>query len=632
MDHQRLRCCVAAAAKLAVCLAAATSLFGMWTANRARANAPSPGRYNPSAAAIAGLWLFLNIYAVNVLRARNPLLAFPVIFYTTFIGICYTYGGGFYAMPQFVILVKLLLKAFLTGFAMSLGVGLVIFPLTQRDTFTKIATGYLKASQKLLLEQKKYLQNHESVTADDDDQGAQGPTGPKTPLETIQKVHEDLFTKLSAELPMAKREVSLAYLSTKDLSEAYKLLRATVLPLQGMTVILDILKGIREVHADSNDEHAWNHKQEDVANVMCTLHEPYEKIVTATNQALEHVLLVMRFTKQAKKMQNDEEGASSQCEPGTTGFAARFEETIQEFYSTRTEGLQKYFEDNDNPPAAGTTTGDTSELEKILVDIEKHNIAETAIRERKRSQLYLVLFMEHLLYSAARSVQDLVVFVDKKNAEGVLARRRLVYPTMRRVREWVQSITIGSSGGDDTELAECSDIGATKGGCGSALVQKRDPEHLPASNVAQRIGGFLARVGGVLVSEESGFGLRVACATLAASLPAFFPTTYAFYLDKRLSWAMVIIAIGMSPTSGPSIIGFVMRIVGTVAAIVFALINWYIVDSKTAGVLVFFWIFMAGYFYFLIKYPAFIQSVIMAILTVGHVCREILAFFFFFFF
>lgn len=75
-------------------------------------------------------------------------------------------------------------------------------------------------------------------------------------------------------------------------------------------------------------------------------------------------------------------------------------------------------------------------------------------------------------------------------------------------------------------------------------------------------------------------------------------SSYMFFIEKRLVWAVVVIAIGMSPTSGASVritlvmsdhslsseqvIGFVGRVAGTVIAMVIALINWYIVDGKTA--------------------------------------------------
>lgn len=45
--------------------------------------------------------------------------------------------------------------------------------------------------------------------------------------------------------------------------------------------------------------------------------------------------------------------------------------------------------------------------------------------------------------------------------------------------------------------------------------------------------------------------------------------------------------IGMKPTSGQTMFGFVARICATAVSLVLSLVVWYIVDGKTAGVIVF---------------------------------------------
>lgn len=53
-----------------------------------------------------------------------------------------------------------------------------------------------------------------------------------------------------------------------------------------------------------------------------------------------------------------------------------------------------------------------------------------------------------------------------------------------------------------------------------------------------------------MASEECAFGVRVACATLTIGIVAFLKETQIFFQEQRLVWAMIIIAIGMSMTSG----------------------------------------------------------------------------------
>jgi hypothetical protein len=48
---------------------------------------------------------------------------------------------------------------------------------------------------------------------------------------------------------------------------------------------------------------------------------------------------------------------------------------------------------------------------------------------------------------------------------------------------------------------------------------------------------------------------------------------------------------------------------------VLALIEWYIVDGRTPGVIVFLWLFILICYYFFIKFPRFIPGVMITIVT-----------------
>lgn len=57
------------------------------------------------------------------------------------------------------------------------------------------------------------------------------------------------------------------------------------------------------------------------------------------------------------------------------------------------------------------------------------------------------------------------------------------------------------------------------------------------------------------------------------------------------------------------------RIGGTVVAMVFSYVIWYIVAEKVAGVIVFLWFFTFIDFYFMLKFPRFVPAVIIVIIT-----------------
>lgn len=59
----------------------------------------------------------------------------------------------------------------------------------------------------------------------------------------------------------------------------------------------------------------------------------------------------------------------------------------------------------------------------------------------------------------------------------------------------------------------------------------------------------------------------------------------------------------MSPSAGQSLRTFLLRLFGTVLSLPLSLIAWYIVDGNTAGIIVFFFVFLHIGQYITFKYP-----------------------------
>lgn len=87
-------------------------------------------------------------------------------------------------------------------------------------------------------------------------------------------------------------------------------------------------------------------------------------------------------------------------------------------------------------------------------------------------------------------------------------------------------------------------------------------------------------------SQYAGFGLRAACATLAGTIPVFLANSYNFFNTYRGVWITITVVLGMSPTTGASINGFITRCLGTIVGGLLAMGVWYIVVGKIAGVIV----------------------------------------------
>jgi hypothetical protein len=153
--------------------------------------------------------------------------------------------------------------------------------------------------------------------------------------------------------------------------------------------------------------------------------------------------------------------------------------------------------------------------------------------------------MERLMHASGEAMQDLVAFADKKVRDGTMSRKRLIFPSQRRLRKWMVSIFRE----EDSSAEQSPDVletGVNVVYVGDGYNKKKNPEHLPATNAWQHFGNMLRKVAAFFASEEATFGFRVACATLSVGVIAFLEATQAFFIAQRLVWAMIIIAIGMT--------------------------------------------------------------------------------------
>lgn len=208
--------------------------------------------------------------------------------------------------------------------------------------------------------------------------------------------------------------------------------------------------------------------------------------------------------------------------------------------------------------------------------------------------------MEQLLHSSGMVVLEFVRYADEKAKSGKLSRSRLIIPGAKRMKKWALStFKVGDTHEDDN----IGDIDSHNNilQLGEAYKIRKDPEHLPPSTTLQLIGDKIRTIPAFFRSSESAYGFRVACATMTVGIIAFLHDTQTFFIQQRLVWAMIMINLSMSPTSGQSIFSFVLRILGTVIAVIFAFLVWYIPAEQTAGVIVLLFVFLSGAFYVPIK-------------------------------
>ena len=243
-----------------------------------------------------------------------PALQFPVIIYSIFTNVAFTYGPLFPTITAGEALIKQLLKGFLTAFAIATGVSLFIIPVSSRTVVFKEQTGYIQLIRATMKAQTAYLQSLE--TSDmfapeepDEDDGDDGKKAKKNKkkdnnshlaanaqsmaLKANLAALTGLHGKLHGDMSFGKREMAWGKLDAKDLDEIFTLFRSILIPLIGMSTITDIFERIAErrgwvrvpnskfdraesweacgLEAKEKEKATWN-------EIMKTLHEPFEVV------------------------------------------------------------------------------------------------------------------------------------------------------------------------------------------------------------------------------------------------------------------------------------------------------------------------------------------------------------------
>ncbi|CAN9248166.1 unnamed protein product [Alternaria alternata] len=622
---------------LATCVGSAIALLMVWTGVKARQHttpvgAP-PQRYNSSQSAVLGVWLFFQIYAINAMKAKFPQLAFPTIIYAIQVNVAATNGFLFQTVAQCESFIQRLLEAFLTGFAITTGVSLFIIPVTSRKVVMKEVAGYIGLLRGTLGAHKGYIHSLETsdmfgkkYTPEDGD--GKKKTKARPEVEAIKKMTgalQALHGKLTADLPFAKREIAYGKLTPDDLEAMFKNLRSIMLPILGLGSVMDLFERAAEINhwdgqEDEHDEALRRQTVKEWNDMFQFVHEPFNNIFQALDDGLAHVMLKLQLTKPPKKKkgqnQDDAEAKGDAIKPGQAGFAEYMQKQSDAFFSRKEPTLRHWVE------TKGIKLRDDYFSSPSALDEETLKLMPSiTTRKRDQRQLFMVLYVMFLLGSISRSVIEFIKFADQH--DQAIAKSKFIWPGGRRFKKWAKSIfqSQDSTSDDETTVAGF-DRSNTTVYMGEAYKEKKDPEHLPPANTWEKFGNGIRAISRFLRSPESAFGFRAACATMSIAIVAFLRPTQQFFVEQRLVWALIMVAISMTPTAGQSIFQFILRIAGTAAAMIIAWLIWYIPGQKTPGILVFLWVFVAIGFYIPLKRMDLVIvgliSVVTATMIVGY--------------
>ncbi|KAL7944133.1 hypothetical protein V8C42DRAFT_353954 [Trichoderma barbatum] len=617
---------------LLICIGSAISLLTIWSSIQARIHtstvppqdiARGPPPYNSSQSAVCAIWLFVNIWLANFMRAKLPSFNLPVVIYSILVNTSATAGPTIVTTAAAEAFVKELLLAMLFGMGLATGVSLFIFPITSRMVVMGELKGLIGLLRKDVGFQEEYLAALANTCVSDlrtgngkgrDTSQEQLSTkerevakqkrgkaklmtkemkASKRLEETVDAI-KNLASKIHGDMTFAKRDIAWGNLDAKDLSQVFILIQNVAIPIDKLYH--------RYPPASAMAENSW--ERQVWYDAMKQMHAPFKILAEIADQGIEHAAIYLEILPKANgsKMASssrshivDIEASGGQISPGQEGFGSLLDGKMRQFSSQQKSVVQAW----------------VRERSPMMYEAKVSQSHNSRSRQRNQAPLYVLLYMEQLMLAAGEAIRDLVNFADKKVEGGTMSDKRIILPSEHLLWKWLVSVfqKQDSSPKQSHDIMEAGYVYYAAG-----YDPKKDPEHLPPTSVWQHIGNGVRKMSAGLGSKESVFGFRVACAAMSIGILAFLEDTQKFYQEQRLSWAIFTIALGMTITTGQSVFGFLCRLGGTCLAMVFSIIIWYIVDQKTPGVIVFLWLFIFIEYYF-IKFPRFASAVIITIIT-----------------
>lgn len=570
--------------------------------------------YDAAANAVAAIWMCVWIFVANVIKSTRPQMTIAVIQFSIFVIVSSVYGPSFTTMAQAQSFVRRLLISFLTGHSIATGVSLFIMPVTSRSIATKQMAALLKVIRGCVASHGYYM-DHISPSEKSRDDEASEKAASKVKELTITA--GELVGKIKLELGFARKEVAIGKLSPNHFSKIFEGLRNINQPVMGMASFLEIAKALKNRDsafagiADAEETveaikglelDEWN----EVITISKEAHDAYQHMVFS---GLDHISYQLEFAKRPKKQnaQSDvEDTAGKQPQPGESGFVQHLQAELKRYGALRNQVIKDWADRKH-----------ISLADHFMAENPKDALKreETVLRRNKlnRHQLYLILYVNYLSNSLGRAVLSLAKYADSLVDDGTMSKKRFINPGWRRLRKLIQS-AFTESGADETFAAGVN--GGSNIFLGDALHRRRDPEHLPPTNVYERTTEVIRRVPTFFASEASAFAFRVVIASMTIGIVGFIRESRDFFLAQRGMWALIMAAISMDPHAGQGIFGFLARMFGTVVAAVAAITIWYMCDHNHAAILVIFVIYMTAWLLFLLKNPEYAMIAMISSVTV----------------
>ncbi|KAI4750465.1 hypothetical protein E4T51_16225 [Aureobasidium sp. EXF-12344] len=496
----------------------------------------------------------------NSLQAKYPALLIPTILYNIFVIVQLTYCSRFETWAQCWDLIFLTTKCYYTGMAISFVSGMIIYPVSCRSGMFKAQRDYLHGVRDVLTETRSYVANLQKAptfspalthTAELDESEQMQEVRDGTAMVRRMAEVKAAYNKMRHELAMAKREIAWGKQRAKDFTAISDLCRRILMPLGGIGHMPEILKHIGSkggwkplfgsTHQSSKDIGATEYRQETDQEEseavwrrsIDALIEPVNCIIEAIRDGIEHTTIQLEIASETPKADNstktDLEAEGEQFRPSDPNFSKHLHEKLTEFSAGRIEALNAWAN------SKGLSPEQMEELQcRASREAEKDRDLERVPADCQ--QLFLILFIQHMLYSTGIAVLELSKFSDGLVAEGVMSRNRLVVPSLLGLKRWMLALwaTTDQALADDdrpNSKEENDMLYGTSGRCTD------DIEHLPPTNGFERLGVRIRTFQQFLRGPEFSFGFRSDSIRLHP-LPADLACHYRRYRSEYVSRAI----------------------------------------------------------------------------------------------
>jgi len=481
-------------------------------------------------------------------------------------------------MAQNIYLNVELMEIYFLALGIASGCSLFIWPMTTRNSVFKGMEAYIGVMKDILAAQADYIQKlgrDDSVTKSDTTETPELDQV-KSQVEKAKALQKDgaaireavgrlkaIHIKLWADIAIAKREVAYGKLCASDLGRIFKILRSLFLNAIGVKTMVDMIEFLSK---DPTTEDAirclvGQHKCKKTPTRERPSTSLYQAIVDFNQSmaiGLDHAGRLLEVLPQQQKNGNDPEASPAR----QRDIHLLLETSIRKFNAHHEGLLLSWAADPRYTEVAGEGNRPLSSL----------------------------LYLGHLMHNIGATVNELVAFSELKCRDGSMQNPRLLGPGFHRIRKWLKSLFFTSdSSPNQIKVLEPIDNFETSMPTPPKTAERgpqhgptKDPDHLPPTNAWEKYSDYVRVLPRAFGSEESLFGLRVACATLSLGILSYLRQTQAFYYDQRLIWAMIVLVAGMTQSSGQSLFSLLGRLAGTVSAVVIAYTVWYMVDGKPA--------------------------------------------------